>query len=189
MKANMVRFALDRLGVFGPETEARILERCGDEVVGRIRSATRVEWIPATDQVALNDAIRAEVSREAYLEFWGETGLLAARDSIFSQVAQGAMRLFGVSPSSLYKILPRANKHVTRDVGEYQIDVDPDGRFVVVTFHSIAPELLKTDSWFLSASVTIKTPLLLLGRDGRVEVDEENYEEGRFRWIVSWDDA
>jgi hypothetical protein len=182
----MVQLSLDQLSTLDPDVAAAVRAQLGDEVLGRITTANRVEWIPVELQVAVNDALFAELSAEEYEAFWRRTGLASAQSSMFNRLVQGAMRLFGISPASIYKLFPRANLHVTRGLGEYIVTPTPHDNHVSLEWHTIAPALRGSKSWLASSKATMATPLDLLGFTGSVEFDAAEFEAGRVIYSIRW---
>jgi hypothetical protein len=182
----MVQLSLEQFSTLEPSTAEAARRRLGDEALARIAGANRVDWLPIEFQIRVNDALFAELSAAEYEAFWRRMGLASAQSSMFNRLVQGAMRLFGVSPTSIYKLMPRANLHVTRGIGEYIVRPTPHESHLTLEWHSIAPELRGSTSWLASSKATMMTPLDLLGFAGSVEADSSEFEAGRVMYSIRW---
>lgn len=187
LKANMVQLALRHVDALGPEVAQPVRARLQPQTAARIESAARVEWLPAQLQVELNDALASVVDEAAYHAFWLEVGKASAQGSIFATVAQGAMRLFGASPVSIYKMMPRANALVTRGTGDHRVETFGRDRRLRVTTANIPPELLQTDTWVRSSRATMAVPLWVVDATGTVEVDDSEIADGTVHYDVAWE--
>ena len=186
LRAHMVQLGLEQLTTLEPSVAEAVRRRIGDEVLDRITGASRVEWLPVTLQIAVNDALFEELAPADYDAFWRRTGLASAQSSMFNRLVQGAMRLFGVSPTPIYKMFPRANLHVTRGLGEYLVTPADEPPQIQLEWHSIAPELRGSVSWLASSRATMLTPLDMLGLSGAIEIDDAEYSDGRVVYRIRW---
>jgi hypothetical protein len=97
------------------------------ELVDSIRRHGRMDWVPMSNWAMLCDAMRAACGDEDYRRFWRAIQIEMIDQPIFRNLVQGAVRLFGLRPSSFGKIVPKAFPMVFRDCGEFRCAVEDEG--------------------------------------------------------------
>ena len=186
IRANMVKLSLDILRAGDPGVARDVLARVASSSIAAIDESTRVDWISAGLQMDLNDALFEVMDESAYAAFWTKVGLVSARTSIFAQIAQGAMRLFGVSPLGIYKMVPRAQALVTRGCGDHSLVADKAQKRATIVTSGIPALLRRTDSWIVSQRITLSIPMVIVHAEGRVELDRSRIDEGIATYVASW---
>lgn len=148
MSAEQLKENLFALLVLGNDTASRILADLPPQHLRRIEQAGRTEWLPIAIELTLTRTILAEVG-EAGLRRWSSAALKRSLDSsLFRPMLDTAVRLFGLSPSGLFKMVPQGWKRVFRGAGE--LTVQPDGPASLQVDLVGLPEEMRDESYLLT---------------------------------------
>lgn len=110
----------------------RVLARLQPETLARLRSVTRLEWLPLEMDVelslAVTDVLGPNVDRER-----ARLGVLQCFETpLLRPFLRGADMLFGLSPGGLIATVPRGWPAVYRDAGHLRYEVDGGLRRVLI---------------------------------------------------------
>ncbi len=186
MRARMLMLTLDHIDRLPTDDVKRVRGIISPSTLRTIEGASRLAWLDTSLQVELNDALLEVLGESRYHDFWAAAGLEMANSGALAGLAQGAMRLLGVSPQGLYKMLPRAAGHVGQAMGEVSVEAGDDGHSMHIVYTGLPPQLCKSPSWALSSRATLGVPLRLLEREGEVEMDASRLAEGEVAFVVRW---
>lgn len=175
--------AIDEL--LEPEQRQRILERAPKDEVARIREAGRLGWVPAATLHALNLAVVAELGPAGYREFFRRQTLQQVELPIFAAMFRGAMRVFGVEPTGLLRLLGRAWEAATQALGRVECVLDGPNTARIRLLDVPAGVRIETMAFSLEGSVLAL--LELAGRSGVVTTDSTRLmSEGWLEILVTW---
>lgn len=165
MSAEQLKENLFALLVLGNETASRILADLPPQHLRRIEQASRSEWLPFEIELTLTRTILEAVGEDG-LRRWSAAALKRSLDSsLFKPLLDTAVRLFGLSPQGLFKMVPQGWKRAFRGAGE--LTVQPDGPEALLVDLVGLPEALQDRSFIL----TIGTSLYALLDAGKVAGD------------------
>lgn len=132
LRAAHTQTTLQVLQLLQPERRPLVLERLDPEVRQGLAAPTS-DWIPAAWDVAL---VRAEVDvlgRDAMRRVARTTMVDSLSGPQLGALLAGALRLFGATPSGLYRWAGRAWGHVTDGCGTLRLDrADGDEAWLVL---------------------------------------------------------
>jgi hypothetical protein len=118
MSAEQLKENLFALLVLGNETACRILADLPPQHLRRIEQAGRTEWLPVELGVNLGVVIHRAVGDEG-LRVWSRAAVRRSMDgSIQKPLLDTAVRLFGLSPTGLFKMTPQGFRAIFRGAGE-----------------------------------------------------------------------
>ncbi len=90
------------------ERGARVLASVDPEHLRTIRAAGRLAWLSAVALDEINAAYLREAGAAGYLDFWRRYTVGAVETTLFGGLFNGALRIFGRSPSGLLNQVDRS---------------------------------------------------------------------------------
>lgn len=93
-----------------------IRERMGS-VWDEIANAPKVAWLTAKTYDILSDSVRAQLGDTGTVELYRKVGRRLLANPVFQRFVETALRIFGVSPHAVLKIIPRGRDSVVRHSG------------------------------------------------------------------------
>jgi hypothetical protein len=121
MSAEQLKENLYALLVLGNDTASRILADLPPQHLRRIEQASRSDWLPIEIELTLTRTVLDAVGEEG-LRRWSSAALKRALDSsLFKPLLDTAVRLFGLSPPGLFKMVPQGWKRAFRGAGELTV--------------------------------------------------------------------
>lgn len=183
MSAEQLKENLFALLVLGSDTASRILADLPPQHLRRIEQAGRADWLPIEIELTLTRAILSEVGEEG-LRRWSSAALKRSLDSsLFRPLLDTAVRLFGLSPQGLFKMVPQGWKRAFRGAGE--LTVQPEGPSAVQVDLVGLPEELQDRSFVLTIGTSLYALLDACQVTGRIQVVEAPPGVGA-RYQASW---
>jgi hypothetical protein len=182
----MVQLALAGVDRLQDADRVAIFDALGDERLSMLRASGRLAWLDIEHQVALNRGIRGQLGPDGFDAFWRGVTRRTTKEALFASFASGMIRVLGVSPAKLFKIIPRATDHVARDVGTYEVvNADVEGSLRVL--HRDIPEVLRgDDTWVRAMCASLYVPLEMVRVDGTIALDADGLADGMVCYDVSW---
>lgn len=169
------------------DDDAEILEAIEQHlpkpVLQRMRTSTRLAWLPAEPFDQLKQAHFEHVGVEGYVAFWRRYMTEIAVNPLFRSLLEGGKRIFGATPAGVLKWMPRGWGLSTRGCGTFSTDI-------ASTTATITLEDASLSSRQASTGYTSKGTILglcdLLSIEGTVDVDDSRMEDGRFVMHARW---
>lgn len=169
---------------FDEGAQLRIRAAAADELAA-IEEAGRLAWIDAAIFDAFNAACLAELGEDRYVAFWHAHALSQMDSPMFGKLFSGAIRVFGITPRGLFKVLGQAWTLTTKGYGQVSTVVESDTRVRVSLIGLPAHGRLSTVA--LSMQGSLGALLETAKTTGRIEVDASGLEsEGRVDYDVDW---
>jgi hypothetical protein len=181
MRAAQLKEDLPALLELGEGTAAAIRARLDPEVLRRIESATRVDWLPLEVDLALVRAVGAEVGDDG-LRRWGRAAARRNTNALFRPLVETAVRLFGFTPAGVFKFLPQAWKAAFRGCGELRVDPVAPGELRIVL--ASPPDAARDPAFLVSIAGAFETVYDTCDTPGRVQV--ERVEPGEVAFLATW---
>lgn len=113
-----------------PELSELVLKGVPDEHLTAIRSAGRLAWVPAEALNALNHCYLHHAGQDAFIQLWRRYTVESVDTPLFGPLFQGALRLFGLNPGSLIRLIGRAWDSATRDVCRIECTLEDNAAHV-----------------------------------------------------------
>jgi hypothetical protein len=171
------------LAWLGPGPCAEVRRRMSPETLRRIEDASRVDWLPHAMVLEMVGHIR-DVAGEEAVRGWSRAAVNGAmQGSLYRPFLEGVVAVFGLSPGSACKILPKAYGAALRDCGELHLrQVGPD--FARLELLGL-PLAARDRTWLVSVAGGFEVVFDACHVDGRVELHFEGpHADPRFeaRW-------
>jgi hypothetical protein len=183
MSAEQLKENLFALLVLGNDAASRILADLPPQHLRRIEQASRADWLPIEIELTLTRAIRSEVGDEG-LRQWSSAALKRSLDSsLFRPLLDTAVRLFGLSPLGLFKMVPQGWKRAFRGAGE--LTVQPEGPGAVLVELVGLPAELQDRSFVLTIGTSLYALLDACKVTGSIQVVEPPPGIGA-RYRITW---
>ena len=142
MRAGHLKENVSALRDLGAELEARVRRRQRGNI-GVIERAARMEWLDVRLDAELMDAIAAEAGLPAVRRLNSEAITKTIEGPLLRPLVEGAIKLFGFTPSSLLRWTGHAYQQIYRDCGG--VEVSEDRRLVSVS--GLPPVLRSSTAW------------------------------------------
>ncbi len=184
IKAGSALDTLAYLDVYRPGSREQVLERMPPDVRDRFVNASRTEWLPYERDRHFVEAIVEVFGRHGAVDFVRSSVERHFDSALLSTVVHGAMRLFGLNPSGLLRMLPRAWPMVYRNVAKPRI-VEYTSNTCTVVFEEFHPGMLESSGYQASVEGLLWGVLDVCKRDGEVhfEVDPAHRQiRAEVRW-------
>lgn len=169
-----------------PEQCAGIRQRMGP-VWDEIASTPKVAWLNEATYNTLSEAVRAELGDDGTIELYRKVGRRLLANPHFQTFVETALKVFGVSPHAVLKLIPRGRDSVVKHAGSLTYE-KLDGRsarlklssFPQSTFHKGTTVLLLAGS-FLGVLDAANA-----GSAAKVETADVDLQHGNTTFLLSW---
>jgi hypothetical protein len=179
--AQHTRTSLAVLAERSPSAAVRVRARLRPEVRELLDGATRVDFLPATVDLAVAMAIHAEVGPDAARRVAREVLRRSLSGPVLGSLVTSATALFGLTPPDLLRWASRGWSRVCRDCGDLQVVGVADGVVHLALTH--LPELLEVPSYLESVGGALEAFLDVCQVDGEVEAEPR---PGGAHFQLSW---
>ncbi|MEM7153281.1 MAG: hypothetical protein AAF799_10600 [Myxococcota bacterium] len=122
-----------------PESD-QILEALPEQTRTMMRGVGRGEWLPVSVDIDLNTAMWDVLGEVGIRRVCARSILDSLNGPLLGPLAQGTIRLFGVSPRHFFKMVPRGWSQVYRNAGSASFDDCELGRSVRLSYEELPPE-------------------------------------------------
>lgn len=178
IRAAVTKNFLDALERAEPSLRERVLATVPDADRRRIEAALRIDWLPLSVHLSLNEAARAVGGVDTYREAWTDAMAHTFGQPILKPIVEAGVRLFGLSPLTFARLAPKAWDLVVRDAGGLTTTVESPRRARLVVDRFV-PELLKSDTFFVGLVGVLESFFALARTPGTVTLVEHDVRAGR----------
>lgn len=185
IRASFAKSVLAALGDTDEATRERILARIPAEILERVESSSRSEWLSGEVLIVFDVAIHDELGDDGLIDFWRRFSRASTRVPILRPIADSAIRLFG-TPKGIFKMLPNAWSLMTRNFGSVFVEAGPAKNQLRVRMVDV-PRLSRPDLFTLGHHGSYLGVLDLVGATGTVTRNDESISEGHYDYDVRWD--
>ncbi len=151
----------------------------------RMRSATRLAWLPAGPFDRLKETHFEHVGADAYEAFWRAHMTGVADIPLFRSLLESGRRIFGASPAGLIKWMPKGWALSTRGCGTFTVEFAADRGSASVVLADAHPSSRQTSTGH-AAKATLQGMCEILSMEGTVELDDGRAKDGHFEMGVRW---
>ena len=106
IRAGFVRLAMGRAGALAPALEQHLREALGPELRRALEDAPLLGWLPYAVDVRMAEGILARRGAAGLRAFVLGNTAEAAQTATLRPILDGALRLFGVNPGSMLRVMP-----------------------------------------------------------------------------------
>lgn len=170
-----------------PPVRDRALRDVPPAVLESLARAGRLKWIPIDHHAALLDGVRDALGAE-YVGFYRQMVVGNLEDGVLQGLAAAGLRLFGVGPEAMMKMLPRAFALVLRDCGSFEFESRGAGQGTIVELHGLPPRLRTRDTYALTIQAVLEACYVIGRRAGTCELDASRLHEGVLRYPMKLSD-
>lgn len=183
-RASTCKSAMGSFERLDPQAFARVCAAV-PEYVQTIRDAGRLAWIDAEVFDGYNAACLRELGQARYVDLWRAYTVGQIDSPVFGKLADGAMRVFGITPRGLFKLMGQAWTLTTRGYGVASTVVKSDTR-ATVRLEQVPPSG-RLPTVVLSMHGSLRGLLEMAKTEGRVEMAAQAFEEeGWLEFEVDW---
>lgn len=166
-----------------PEAMAAVREAVDADVLATMRAASRLAWVDAAPFDRLKEVHLHTVGEDPYVQFWRAYMASVGQNPLFKALFEGGRRIFGATPASLVKWMPRGWAVSTRACGSFDVDASEHSATITI---ADAPACARMRATGLSSKGTVLGLWDLTGTDGTVEMDDARMAEGVFTLRAQW---
>ena len=130
--------ALHAMGDVGASIEAALQPE-----LEATRQASRADWLPMAFDFKLTRLLAEHGGRDAIVDLNKRSFLSAMEGPLLRPIFQGALRLFGVSPRGITRLVQKGWEAGTKDAGTMRAEFRMDGAVIV---HS---GMVADDDWYV----------------------------------------
>lgn len=175
IRASFFHSNLKALAALGPEAARRVLARMPPEVLQEVEGAARIAWVPLEHDLAITDAIEAELGRDA-LRRWARDGVLRAGDTpLLSPLIRSARAIFGMTPHAFLRRAPLAWTLLFRECGRLEYGARGE-RSARIELYDAPAVLLASQAYLEGMSAGLEAAIDLAREAGRVRVEQNERE-------------
>src|SRR5262249_5898657 len=149
----------------------------------RMQGTLGLAWLPLEFHLSMVQAL-AKVLGPGSRRFWHDAVLATFDGHLFKPVAGGAVRVFGLNPSSLVTVAPTGWRLISRDCGEWVPSEVVGGRSLR---HVQLPEMLRTDPAFSEGLIgAFEAFFTYTNTSGWVTLDSTDQAQGTVCYDFHW---
>lgn len=163
----------------------RVLARLRPETLARLRSVTRLEWLPIQIDVELGLAVADVLGPDVDRERARLCVLHMFESSLLRPFIHGADMLFGLSPAGLIATIPRGWPAVYRDAGVMRYEVDGGLRRVII-YEAVPPEVIGSRLYLDSITGALESVFDLSKVEGSVTLGPIDVAARRAELHFEW---
>lgn len=182
IRAGFLQSNLAAIEALGTTVAERVRVRIGTDRVARIEEASRIAWLPLELDIAVAEAVEAEVGRPG-LRSWLRAGVeRSAATPLLSPFLSSARAIFGLTPHGFLRRTPQMWSVMYRDCGVAGYE-ELAGREALVMLADAPRELLASPAELAQLGVGLEAAIGLVSQAGSVEVEVQDRRAlFRCRW-------
>jgi hypothetical protein len=192
IRAFMAQSILQAARTLQEAQQQRIFERVSPEVVSLITLSPKAAWVPLAQSSKLTDAVHEELGSQKFRQLFTEVARDALKYPLLRKFFDAAIRLLGLSPSSLLKWSVHAWEYSFQGCGKLVfrlIREDDSGGEVEMVLEGLPPEFMRSGTFVESLAGTFESFLTQASREGRVDIPSRFPKAGHVVYRVSWKQA
>lgn len=184
MRASVIQGNLSDLRRLPDGLESQVRAAISKGVIDDVESATRIAWLPLEHDLEISDAVE-RVAGTVRRREWARTSmLLSMRGPLLEPMWRAALRVFGVSPGALFRVVPTGWAAVYRDVGRVTHEPGTDTAYITV---SELPDVLVHNEAYLHGICGTFQALLDASRvPGTVEMESFDKRRSTVKYKANW---
>lgn len=164
---------------------ARVLNGAKREDLSLIRASTGAEWIDINVLIRVDEAIASAKDPELVENLFHNLALADFRSGYLKAFIMGAIDLFGPSPGSFLKWVPRGWNTVFNEVGSIAA-TDVTAREARLVHTDLCLEMIGSDVWLIGHRAYFTGIFALAKKKGTVVVEERDIETRRLVLLFRW---
>lgn len=179
MRVSYMRETVAAIGALGARADA-VRARCSTEIA-RIEGASRLSFLPVTDNLALLKAVE-EIGGAAALRAQGRIAFVAAASGpLLRPIRDTALKMLGATPAGIFRWAPQTWKLVFRNTGVLSWQPTSGGGSLILEH---LPPLLDCTAWAETSAGAFEGGFDLAGNaSGTVTIERA---PSTFRFRLQW---
>jgi hypothetical protein len=152
-----------------------------------IANAPKVAWLGAKTYDTLSDSVRAQLGDAGTVELYRKVGRKLLANPHFQSFVETALKIFGVSPHAVLKIVPRGRSSVVKHSGTLVYE-KVDARCARLRLTDFPPSTFSKGATVLLLSGAFLGVLdaTNAGEGAKVETTDVDFQRGCATFILSW---
>ncbi len=191
VRANWLKLIIGAAKRQSPATRDAFLAELPPELRPEIRKMGMLAWVDTDAFVEVTRAVHRGLGEDDGCEFWRATMLDSLDRPLLRPIRDGAIGMFGRSPSSLFRFSKQAWSLVTRDLCRVRFEVDDASSQVGsgghVHFEDIATQI-EPAPFSLFCRGAAQAVLDVLEYEGQIHLREIDERERRITVEARWQD-
>jgi hypothetical protein len=181
MRSGYFKQGVKALSALPAGERERILSAVKAETLAVIERDVDVGWVDLGVNADFTEAVYRVVGARGTRAYGRRVGNSSFETPILRSMMEAAIRLFGVGPAGLYKLMRRSWSGVYRNCGEVEVEARP-GNGVHIVLHD-APELMRAPPYLESISGGLEAIFDFCSVAGEVRPEPRR---GGIEWTVTW---
>ena len=172
--------------------QQRVFGRVPPEVVELIQVSPKAAWVPLAQSSKLTDAVHEALGSAKFRQLFTEVARDALKYPLLRKFFDAAIRLLGLSPSSLLKWAVHAWEYSFQGCGKLTYRLlreDDSGGEVEMVLEGFPPEFMHSGTFVESLAGTFESFLSQANREGRVDITGRFPKAGHVVYRVTWKQA
>jgi hypothetical protein len=170
-----------------PAARDKILRVLGPAFERELGSHLAVSWVPFDIETRIADACYEALGPTGARTFYRDKTAHSFDSAWLKALMTSAMRIFGTSPSSLLKMLPRAWSSLSKDCGRYEFIDEHVARRGISVIKGFPVSLYRRrEAWIESLAGGYEAFFVPFRLQGSVAVEDIDGAAGQARFILAW---
>jgi hypothetical protein len=167
MRATQMKENLRGLDELAERHSVDLRAALSPEMLKRIKGAMRTDWLPIAYDVEMNEAVERSLGRELLCRWSRSTIESSLKGPMLSPLLDGAVALFGLTPNTLFKLLPRGWGSVYRGCGELKIEGRGNTQARIM-WRGVPDEVRASEPYLYGVAATFSALLAVTNAEGDV---------------------
>lgn len=155
--------------------------------IERVEAASRLDWIPLSVQLDILAALHDEVGAAGYDAFCATHFGSTVETPLMRSVFEGALRVFGLSPASLYRMFPKSWAMMSEGCGVVVVEGELSKTGTVLRVEQLPVEERHIELFVRGFRATFRGPIDVLKRSGDVELTSFVRSTRTAQYLAHWD--
>jgi hypothetical protein len=170
-----------------PATKDKIMAALGPSFEREIAELVTATWVPFAVEARMADAVHEALGPAATRAFYRVKTEHSFDIPLLKPIVTSSVRLFGASPNSMLKMLPRTWSSLSRNCGSYEwTDEGVERRGVSIISGFPTRFYRHKEAWLDSTFGGYEAFFTPFRVKGTVTVQDANFTAGRVRFTLSW---
>ena len=169
VRARSAQDWLEYLERIEPGLRAKVVARIPEPSRSIITSAPRTEWLELQHDRYVPWATIEVLGEERAVANWRLFLKSHIQAPLFKTLAESMVRLFGLTPSTFVRLLPRAWKQAYRDCCDVEV-LQTESNRAHAAFVNVTPEILEWEPYLTSWRGILGGVYEIIGTDGDLDV-------------------
>jgi hypothetical protein len=169
------------------DDKQRIIAVLGPAFEAELNAATTVTWVPFALEARIADAVFQALGPTKTRAFYRAKTERSFDIPFLKPLITSSLRLFGASPNSMLKMVPKTWTTLSRNCGRYEWTDEGQPRRGVVNIHDFPTRFYRQrDAWLDSCYGGYEAFFMPFRLMGTVSIGEVDFPRGHAQFILTW---